>query len=282
MSLRTMKEARTKFDGLSTTQRFLLYLLADYANNEGHAWPSVLTLAQVMGVTKRSVQRNLRELEHRKLISVEYQKRKDRSYTSSHYRLHLVTSVSSPSDPSVICDQNSYLTSMEHSSSKNSGGPSVKLSDLDSEEEALKKGGTKLTDIDITSVNTGEKVETIWKSILSEKYGYQVGWTLKQISQGKKLVVKLGPDRVGEVLEAVLLDWASFTEKVKSATGQKQVPAKPHLGFVLAHAQVASEFLGGKQEYPEVMQPVASGEIEVDEIEATMSPEDVIKMLAED
>lgn len=65
---------RTRLDGDSTT-KLVLIVLADYANAEGMAWPSVDTLTSEVEKSERTVQNSLRKLERLGLI-----RRGDQSY----------------------------------------------------------------------------------------------------------------------------------------------------------------------------------------------------------
>ena len=48
---------------LPAKQKLVALALADCANDEGEAWPSIATLARKCGCDRRTVQRNLREIE---------------------------------------------------------------------------------------------------------------------------------------------------------------------------------------------------------------------------
>lgn len=58
--------------GISTTERAVLYVLADMASlhhGKQQAWPSAGTIAEIIGVAPRTVNRALHSLEERGLIS---------------------------------------------------------------------------------------------------------------------------------------------------------------------------------------------------------------------
>lgn len=56
-----------EFD-LPAKDKLVLLALADCANDEGLAWPSIATLARKCGCDQRTIQRNLRDLEKRGLF----------------------------------------------------------------------------------------------------------------------------------------------------------------------------------------------------------------------
>lgn len=67
--------------GGDTTAKLVLIVLADYANDEGMAWPSVDTLTREVEVGSRTIQRSLRKLEALGLI-----RKGDQSF-ASRYRV---------------------------------------------------------------------------------------------------------------------------------------------------------------------------------------------------
>lgn len=68
MSIELVARAKkTRLHGDSTA-KLLLIVLADYANNEGMAWPSVKTMAEETEKSERSIQLLLRKLEQMRLI----------------------------------------------------------------------------------------------------------------------------------------------------------------------------------------------------------------------
>lgn len=68
---------------LTTTARFVLVLLAKYADRGGHCWPSQELLARLAGVTDRTVRRSIEELGKAGLVRVR------RTEASNHYTLLL-------------------------------------------------------------------------------------------------------------------------------------------------------------------------------------------------
>lgn len=75
MSIEAYRWAKTWFVpscGLTSNQRFVLLLIADYYNDsKKHAWPSIKTLSDLSGISVRSVTRCLRGLELEGLIETE-------------------------------------------------------------------------------------------------------------------------------------------------------------------------------------------------------------------
>ena len=64
-----------------------LSALAAYADIEGKCWPSVMTLAQDLGIQPRTVQKHLRELEYRGYIQRIAQYRDSGGQTSNLYKI---------------------------------------------------------------------------------------------------------------------------------------------------------------------------------------------------
>jgi len=88
VSVKAVQWAKTWMGDLTSSERLLLMLLADYYNDAKHyAWPSVPTLAQTMGVTERTVFRCLARLKKEGLIETEKRYRASGLRDSSAYYL---------------------------------------------------------------------------------------------------------------------------------------------------------------------------------------------------
>jgi len=74
---------------LEAMPKFVLVVLADATNSGGACWPRIATIAGKTSLSKRSVQRALRLLARRELITIEQRHRPDGSRSSNLYRLHL-------------------------------------------------------------------------------------------------------------------------------------------------------------------------------------------------
>lgn len=74
---------------LKPVPKLVLVVLADAANDQGICWPSIATLADKTGVTRRTVQRAIQLLICRKLITAQQRYRSDGSCSSNLYRLLL-------------------------------------------------------------------------------------------------------------------------------------------------------------------------------------------------
>jgi DNA-binding MarR family transcriptional regulator len=72
---------------LPTQEKFVLIMLANYADESGKCWPSVQTLATNTGLSTATVKRALKKLIARGLLSRE-QRRKGNLKTSSLYSLN--------------------------------------------------------------------------------------------------------------------------------------------------------------------------------------------------
>jgi hypothetical protein len=72
---------------LPSTHKLVLIALADMADDAGHCWPSIKTVAKHCGISTRSVRRILRDLEDQRLLTAELRQREDGSRTSNLYRL---------------------------------------------------------------------------------------------------------------------------------------------------------------------------------------------------
>lgn len=83
---------------LAPGPKFVLVILADAADDQGVCWPRISTVANKVGVSRRTVQRAIQYLAQRKLITVEPRLRPDGSSSSNQYCLNLKEGVNlSPS-----------------------------------------------------------------------------------------------------------------------------------------------------------------------------------------
>ena len=78
---------------LAPGPKFVLVVLADAADDQGVCWPRVSTIAERVGVSRRTVQRSIQYLVQRNLIVVEPRLRNDGSSSLNRYRLRLVEGV---------------------------------------------------------------------------------------------------------------------------------------------------------------------------------------------
>lgn len=78
-------DARTKNSG----QKLVLIVLANYADEHGEAWPSQETIAAKGCMTSRAVRTHLAELEAQDLISQTHRYKKDGTFDTNAYKLHM-------------------------------------------------------------------------------------------------------------------------------------------------------------------------------------------------
>ena len=70
--------------------------LKDRSNSAGSCWPGIKTIAGELGLSPRTVQRALADLEHRQLIEKRQRHRANGSLTSNLYRLTAAKKSQSP------------------------------------------------------------------------------------------------------------------------------------------------------------------------------------------
>ncbi|WP_422450617.1 helix-turn-helix domain-containing protein [Endozoicomonas sp. ALB091] len=74
-------------ENLNMTQRYLLVVLATFANSEGECWPSQGALAEILGVTQGTICTSLRKLEKEKFIESCHRKTRNGGNASKIYRM---------------------------------------------------------------------------------------------------------------------------------------------------------------------------------------------------
>jgi hypothetical protein len=95
MSLEAMTWAFKQ--ALAPAAKVVLLALADYADDEWRAWPSMKTMADKTSLSERAVRNNIRGLEDVGLISTEVRSRTNGSQTSNEYTLHGMPTPPAPS-----------------------------------------------------------------------------------------------------------------------------------------------------------------------------------------
>ena len=74
---------------LGPVPKFVLVVLGDAANEQNTCWLKISTIAEKVGISRRTVQRTLQYLVQRKLVTIESRHRKDGASSSNLYRLML-------------------------------------------------------------------------------------------------------------------------------------------------------------------------------------------------
>ena len=69
---------------LTLAQRFLLVLLADFADDDGTCWPKVSTLAKRLNVKERQTQKHLATLQQKGYVEII---QKSKGHSSNVYRI---------------------------------------------------------------------------------------------------------------------------------------------------------------------------------------------------
>jgi hypothetical protein len=70
-------------------QKLIAILLADWADEDGYAWPRQSVLAERAGVSLRTMVRRLQEIERLGLLTIKHQRRQDGRQGPNRYWLHL-------------------------------------------------------------------------------------------------------------------------------------------------------------------------------------------------
>lgn len=89
MSLDALSAAR-KITSLSPRNKFVLMALADYANDDGLAWPSYRSLVEWTCLGRKTIYRSLQELEEAGFITSTQRTRENGSWTSKQYALRFL------------------------------------------------------------------------------------------------------------------------------------------------------------------------------------------------
>ncbi len=88
MSIEAITLAK-RVEGLIPRDRFVLFVLADYANDDLEAWPRQATIASDTGYNRTTVNRALKSLEDEGLLTSLQEQRGDGGNSTKRYRLNL-------------------------------------------------------------------------------------------------------------------------------------------------------------------------------------------------
>ena len=88
MSIEAITLAK-RVEGLIPRDRFVLFVLADYANDDLEAWPRQATIASDTGYSRATVNRALQSLEERGVLTSLQEQRGDGGNSTKRYRLNL-------------------------------------------------------------------------------------------------------------------------------------------------------------------------------------------------
>ena len=91
-----------------------------------------------------------------------------------------------------------------------------------------------------TPAPTGFRLGERWQTCVAEMNGgkWQKQLTKKERGQLKQMADKLGP-RTSDVMAYAIRNWRDFSGSAAERDGVASYPMEPHIGFLLAHCQVA-------------------------------------------
>ena len=124
MSLRAITLA-LETTGLSPSEKLVLIVLANYANEKNQCWPSQKTLAKLTELTDRSIRNCLSSLEQKGLIYRTHQQRSDGSRSSDMIQIIQPEIISAPPErisapPETVSGHDTSYTLHRTSNSKHS------------------------------------------------------------------------------------------------------------------------------------------------------------------
>lgn len=92
---------------------------------------------------------------------------------------------------------------------------------------------------------TANALAMVWKRRVHEVLGgFVKDLTGKELGQLKQFLQKVG-EQSPDVLQYAISNWGKFVFEAKSAKGLSAGPEKPHIGFLLAHHDIAVNLMNG-------------------------------------
>lgn len=237
MSLLAISTVRTLPDQgieLPPRDRFVLYALADYADDRLRAWPSYSTLASWTGYARSTIAESLAELESRGLISSEQRTRPNGSLSSKVYRLTFAErgGIPAPGTPPVreadhprpgagtppvreADPQNHQIEPPEEPPPTPAPEDELDVAldrDLREAEEANRIRGAKSYDRAVLA----SAHPNVWRALAP--ISSSKGWKPEQLRAVAKRVLELtrdhGDDRVADLLREILLNVAEIRSPI--------------------------------------------------------------------
>jgi biotin operon repressor len=264
---------------LPTPEKFVLVVLANYANKNGVCWPSQETIGQKTGLSRASVQRSIRSLKERGLIQVEARRKRGYNHINRYYlnmelgltETHSEASQGGPTKPQSEASMNHQYEPSEEPSVKNCADAQVQSGEILPEDNAGKMRkenlGKSTGEIlsDLGEVPSRESIMAeaevnhpkgtlspggLWVRLIRAK---GLGMPLLsnkqkgQLSQTYWRGLKKGSEDIPHwaVLEAmdVCIDrWVPFTKYVQSVDTAWDLPLKPEVGFFVKFVNAAMQF----------------------------------------
>lgn len=94
MSIECLNQA-LKIEGLTPTKKFILVILANYADEQGTCYPSYSHIAKIVGLKDtKGIQRSIKEFEQLGYLKIQHRKTEKGDYTSNKYHLTLGMGIS--------------------------------------------------------------------------------------------------------------------------------------------------------------------------------------------
>ena len=204
---------------LPPRDRFVLYALADYADDRLRAWPSYSTLASWTGYARSTIAESLAELESRGLISSEQRTRPNGSLSSKVYRLTFAErgGIPAPGTPPVreADPQNHQIEPPEEPPPTPAPEDELDVAldrDLREAEEANRIRGAKSYDRAVLA----SAHPSVWRALAP--VASSKGWKPEQLRAVAKRVLELtrdhGDGRVADLLREILLNVAEIRSPI--------------------------------------------------------------------
>jgi hypothetical protein len=249
------------------SNKLVMLCLAEHANERGHCWPSVIRIMDLTGLSRRSVSRALSELKNLGLLRIVTKNYRNRYALAFPKQCANLTPPMSQIGTSDEPNWHIYEPSVEPKDepSKDLGAdaqqtkPTPSKAEGDEPEKGVTEGATEKEGIPVKVeevVKTQQwkklpkakkdsvvaRVLSEWRVALQDVYPDRLNVvpSMKEVGQVKHIVARLGPNTTKQLLRKVVADWEGFTY---FAANGKAAPPEPHLGYVLAHVELATQWV---------------------------------------
>ncbi len=256
MSFEKMVQVRDSSRFKGTTKSVLMAIAMREGANGQQAWPSVETIARDVGAGKSTVSRIICSLERNGVLKVTRRANKTSKYTVD-------PSIRDPSDREVTplksggpdpSDRGGEYT-REATNENTPAVESAKIIDMKAEEiaRALKDEGP-LNDKDlIAKLNSTRQILSnatkVWRTLCSRHHSmYMPELTQKEMGMMKNFLKRAPEGKQLSVMAYAIRHWSLFYTQVSRDVGQRKVPIRPRMGFLLEHVGIAAELFNSMPE----------------------------------
>jgi len=275
--------------GFSSSEKIVLFILSNYADENGYCWPSMKVLMRGTGMSDRGIQKTLLKLIKWGVVQRQRRYRNERQTSNGYYLDLFMIMTPEHSSPSPVNtttpppEQGSPLltTSIEPSVEPPIAGQktvpkeiamksgvkgiskgTVKIS-ADEVQTALSdkdkaQGTTDLLDEFVSKKLTAGTLAMFWRRLIAlncPEYGPMSELKKKEMGHLVQLKKYFGQKRVLESIAILVERWIDFTKHAEAYFDAYKSPLLPSLPYMVVNSQAAVSY---REMVGKILQPIAN------------------------